>query len=1242
MVKLPDVMMPPEFARASDIPVGPPPPTMGFTNVQVAFLANRTGTLDAILNVLAPQQQQQKQESEKEKPEEQQQKQQQITPEEALRRLNELVEIGQIVGDVGAWYSARKLVSAVRPYLLSRVCAVRVAALRVLTAFAKRRAFVQEMAALGVGYLVAHSLERDPSACDAAGAERLDALRWVCACVAAAPADVARPETAALVAVVNSVRRPKATPFYGQCMYTLCRLAIVNPRVVWQCRGMKAIFAGVLNPAYQALLGTFVATATFLLDDDTTRKYVRLEEEFAAVFQPLLGFIKLDQTPAPASLQGLGVPKQLATPEAIENWQYQCDAALRFLAAFLQSWTGVVVMASNRMFVPLVRALRLPQPDLHDRVLDTIFAALRAPVPTGASNPFVAARGTAQTPAAKESFRHTPVPPALKRHHNVVDHVTALVLMGLLNAGLVEALVEMVKRPCSPRGFQQQQQQQHQQQKQPSQQQQQQQQRLDTTTKAVVLLGELHFLSNRLLPPTHCVRFEQLPTLMEAATAFGSPELRSRACTAVMNLHSYSKLRAEGQGALSRTPQHFSARDYRLERIDEVKLQLDWSISEARLLERIQATRVPSSKDYANTWQWSLIVDVLEGSLSNPANTELAIRSKFYPRLMTFFKPKEKQFARMRWADVRQAHVRSGTVMLRNLVRSEAGMQFLTEEKLLAQVADALRQELAVIKEEHDAKTVRTGDADGDGSSSRLFSRSSFATTAAREYLMIVGQLTSSDNGIELLRRSRVLEYLNALTEFPAREDLNYAVLKSLDYRTSVDAREMLKAFMLSPSKFIRTVAIRYVRVLLRLSDKTTAGAWAAWAIPLLAACFHDSETLVRQEAFSIWQEACESFKVCTDAAVRTLPNPDEEALRFRDGQELLLRYLSRPKGLALLAKKGFVDKELARWLDSANVTYLEELEAALAQLPVGTTTAASAASATMTTSAITMSSVGAGGASDVGSSAVVVMKPHLFGELAKSPEGRELLRQRDVVPTLIARVTNPHVPAVQQRAALLALGHIAQCRKAFPLLERSGALTLVRTIAETSPSMSLRGTAFLVLGMFCHSRDAAATLAHQGWLALTTTDTDFGIAVPAVLFAPAQHPFFTIPPLPYHFPPCTCPALTPGTPHTLTPDQRRLFASIEELLNPIVAETASTLLAQVLATQPHLFHAPALAVAVLELLENYQMPSYTRRFIYNLLFGSLPASHDNTPFFSTLDSLHLPPSLPPVDILPPPLPPIS
>ena len=1230
MVKLPDVMMPPEYARATDIAVGPPPPTMGFTNVQVAFLADRVGTLDGILKALAPQkqpegqEQKQQQEQGQEKPKQEEQKQTTLAqPEEALRRLNELVEIGQIVGDVGAWYSVPALITAVRPYLLSRVCAVRVGALRVLTAFATRPAFVQAMGAHGVGYLVAHSLERDPSASDAAGTERLDALRWLGACVAAAPAHVGRAETAALVAVVNSVRRPKATPFYGQCMYTLCRLAIVNPRVVWECRGMKALFAGVLNPAYEALLGTFVATATFLLDDDTTRKYVRLEEEFAAVFQPLLGFIKLDQTPAPASLQGLGVPKQLATPEAIANWQYQCDAALRFLAAFLQSWTGVVVMASNRMFVPLVRALRLPQPDLHDRVLDTIFAALRAPVPT-AENPFVAAPGAAHVSAPKESFRHTPVPPPLRRHHNVVDHVTALVLMGLLNSGLVEALVEMVKCPCNPsthdknqhhhkQQLLQKQQQQQQQQQQGQQHEQQEQEekkkpKLDTTTKAVVLLGELHFLSNRLLPPAHCVQFEQLPSLMEAATSFGNPELRSRACAAVMNLHAYSRLRAEAQ--------HYSARDYRLERIDEVKLQLDWSITEAQLLERLQATRVTTSKDYAHTWQWSLVVDVLEGSLSNPANTELAIRSKFYPRLMAFFKPKEKQFARLRWADVRQAHVRSGTVMLRNLARSEAGMQFLVEEKLLAQVAEALRQELAVIKEEHDAKTVRADAGADAGASTRLFSRASFATTAAREYLMIVGQLTSSENGIELLRRTRVLEYLNALTEYPAREDLNYAVLKSLDYRTSVDAREMLKAFMLSPSKFIRTVAIRYVRVLLRLADKASAGAWAAWAIPLLAACFHDSEALVRQEAFSIWQEACESFKVCTDAAVRTLPHPEEEALRFRDGDALLLRYLSRPRGLALLARRGFVDKELARWLDTANVAYLEALEAALARLPPGAPAAPTADAP----------------------GAAVGLPPHLLGELAKSPDGRELLRQRDVVPALIARVTNPHAPAVQQRAALLALGHIARCRKALPLLEKSAALTLVRTIAETSPSMSLRGTAFLVLGMCARAPDAAAALAHHGWLALATT-TDVGIAVPAALFA-ARHPFFAIPPLPYAAPPAACPALAPRSP--LPRDQRRLFAAVEQLLNPVLAEAASVRLARILADSPSLFHGAALTVAVLQLLENYQMPAYTRRFIYSLIFASLPPSHDNSPLFDALDALHLPPSLPPVDILPPPLPPIS
>jgi len=69
---------------------------------------------------------------------------------------------------------------------------------------------------------------------------------------------------------------------------------------------------------------------------------------------------------------------------------------------------------------------------------------------------------------------------------------------------------------------------------------------------------------------------------------------------------------------------------------------------------------------------------------------------------------------------------------------------------------------------------------------------------------------------------------------------------------------------------------------------------------------------------------------------------------------------------------------------------------------------------------------------------ATVFMKPHLLGQLAHSKEGRELLKKRGIVQKLISQITDPLTPAIQQRAALLALGHIAAIGK----LEEKGCFT--------------------------------------------------------------------------------------------------------------------------------------------------------------------------------------------------------
>jgi hypothetical protein len=200
-------------------------------------------------------------------------------------------------------------------------------------------------------------------------------------------------------------------------------------------------------------------------------------------------------------VQGLGGPKQTVRPEELDLWERQCEAVLKLVLRLLESWTGVIALSSNGMLAPLVNALRVPQPELHHRVIDAIFAALHTAFPTR-PNPFAASDQPQQeiAPAVARAMS-LDMPPPLERHHNLLDNQTAVLLMGLVNAGLLEVLVELAKAPPAVsdsrrRGSL----------------------LLDDSsaaksaqanrplaTKAAVLLGEIHFLSNKLLHPSQGV-----------------------------------------------------------------------------------------------------------------------------------------------------------------------------------------------------------------------------------------------------------------------------------------------------------------------------------------------------------------------------------------------------------------------------------------------------------------------------------------------------------------------------------------------------------------------------------------------------------------------------------------------------------------------------------------------------------------------------------------------------------------
>lgn len=177
-----------------------------FSELQTAFHRDRAGTLQGLVALLG---------------------ETRATPHEKLGRLNALIEIGQVAAaDVSPYVSLADVVRTLRAYVVSRVRAIRVAALRSFAALNRTRAFALEMARAGVGFFVARSLERECTSRDPDGLERTEALRCVRTIVDVDAGCIPRAVVNALVAIVETPEENDA--FCCQCMQTLCEIGALG------------------------------------------------------------------------------------------------------------------------------------------------------------------------------------------------------------------------------------------------------------------------------------------------------------------------------------------------------------------------------------------------------------------------------------------------------------------------------------------------------------------------------------------------------------------------------------------------------------------------------------------------------------------------------------------------------------------------------------------------------------------------------------------------------------------------------------------------------------------------------------------------------------------------------------------------------------------------------------------------------------------------------------------------------
>jgi len=272
----------------------------------------------------------------------------------------------------------------------------------------------------------------------------------------------------------------------------------------------------------------------------------------------------------------------------------------------------------------LVDALKLPYPELHEIILDSLDVLFRIPrsVLSG-----YATKGRLRGDSSYNGDQFSVDAPRA----NLIDNYLSALLMTFISCGLLEVLVELGKTQDKSNRM------------------------LDK--KALNLLGEILHLSDILMPASQCANIQTLPTLILAAVSFNRKN--GSWCTAsemVNSLHQYSSIRVEKasmdlmdtQTLLTESWAH-AKMDRRLYRIEDVKRKMDWEMDNRQLSTKLQASGVLASKEHIK-WAWDTIYEILEGPLRNPVHLVFTLtKTNFFERLLSFFRPSSYMFSTLPW-----------------------------------------------------------------------------------------------------------------------------------------------------------------------------------------------------------------------------------------------------------------------------------------------------------------------------------------------------------------------------------------------------------------------------------------------------------------------------------------------------------------------------------------------------------------------------------------------------------------
>jgi rapamycin-insensitive companion of mTOR len=708
----------------------------------------------------------------------------------------------------------------------------------------------------------------------------------------------------------------------------------------------------------------------------------------------------------------------------------------KVISSLLRSWPGLLTLSMND-FLPLrslLWSLQIPTPYVRNVILELLFDLLRIKPPSWSSSFLAGRRLTTYGRVTNLKNQQIKEPSTSSSTEDdttrwsLLDHYVSAVLAAFLHAGLVPALLNAEEQPLT----------------------------LPLKRKTTLLIGEVLKMANELLPPSWSAQLQVLPQLLHSAASFQSED-RFVAIGTIYQVDSINRtLYRSGPTSLytnkgKTNPESTSTtRD-----TDQAKVQAAMQVDEAQLRGMMVDTQVLATVTYQK-WRWELIESIIEGPMLNPKRLQESLSlTKFVHRVLGFYRPFKYRFSEVKNTKPNQKYVRIGCKLLQSLLRNPEGVKYLLDCKFIRQLAECLSH--------FDRMSGLT-------SESPIFQANRMNETLTGGYFALLGALTKDSQGIQILERWRIINMFYHIVEINDRDDLIRTLLSNMDYTLDGHLRIIISKAMTSCSKEIRIFATRLLRKYATKPMEVSGSIGVAeWAIRLLVTQLYDPDVEVCEVAIKILEEVCNQ-KESLEFVVKCRPALDHLG---EIGAPLLLRFLSSSVGYHYLDGLDYITREMDDWFLGRNDTYVALIEAsmarALADIPEKPSTQLTYDDTPEPT--------------DYG-----LVPPHFYRELTRTKEGCKLLKQKghfDEFATTIrdfaSESDDPEV-ILKVKGCLWAVGNVGSMELGAPFLENSDVVKWVVQIAEQSEVMSLRGTAFYVLGLISRSLHGQEILLEYGW----------------------------------------------------------------------------------------------------------------------------------------------------------------